>query len=29
MIAKAQEIEDKTIALEAEIIKITNEKIGL
>ena len=29
MIAKAQGIEDKTIALEAEIIKITNEKIGL
>ena len=29
MIAKAQEIEDKTIALETEIIKITNEKIGL
>ena len=29
MINKAQEIEDKTIALETEIIKITNEKIGL
>ena len=29
MIAKAQDIEDKTIALESEIIKITNEKIGL
>jgi len=29
MISKAQDIEDKTIALESEIIKITNEKIGL
>jgi len=29
MLSKAQEIEDKTIALESEIIKITNEKIGL
>jgi glutamate formiminotransferase/formiminotetrahydrofolate cyclodeaminase len=29
IISKAQDIEDKTIALEAEIIKITNEKIGL
>ena len=29
MIAKAQEIENKTIALESEIIKLTNEKIGL
>ncbi len=29
MIAKAQDIENKTIVLEAEIIKITNEKIGL
>ncbi len=29
MIAKAQDIENKTIALEAEIIKLTNEKIGL
>lgn len=29
IIAKGQEIENKTIALEAEILKIVNEKIGM
>ena len=29
IIAKGKEIENKTIALEAEILKVVNEKIGM